>query len=161
MSTEDSGTDRTKVDLDALADTLARSNSIVDSWLKSSSSTKKLPTKSIEYNEASLARPPRLGIGAKPEVNKQAEVESIFGNYRLKMQLTGKEQLGKDSKLIKQVGLAVGKRPAPVKPLRPVVKEEEESRSQSVGKKSNSKLLGASSQQHQSHSWKKRKKDPF
>ncbi|PJF19643.1 hypothetical protein PSACC_00499 [Paramicrosporidium saccamoebae] len=125
----------TLADLETLADNFSSSKTVVDSWLKLAG--KKLPATSniqAEYNDTNATRPLRLGIGAKPSADKKQEHESIFSNYKLKMQLTGKEQLGegKQGKLRSQLGpMNTSKRPA-TKPLRPV--NEEESRSQSVGK---------------------------
>ena len=75
--------------LEKIADVFASKHSIVDSWLKDAahkltSNNDALP---IEYiDSASLARPARLGIGAKPQAQsqKKTEAQSVFANYKLK-----------------------------------------------------------------------------
>ena len=95
--------------LEKIAEAFASKHAIVDSWLKDAAhklnSKKKVPP--VEYvDSASLARPARLGIGAKPQAQsqKKADAQSVFANYRLKMKLTGQEELSggvaEDKKLL-------------------------------------------------------------
>ena len=126
-------------DLDKLADTLNATKSIVDSWLVG----RKLPAVSrlpSEYTDSSaLGRPTRLGIGAKPQATKSGE-ESIFSNYKLKLQLTGREKLGNEGNAKRTPNIFTEKkRPQSAKPLRPVASNDDaddESRAKSLGRQS-------------------------
>lgn len=125
-------------DLDKLADSLNSTKSIVDSWLVGH----RLPAASRlppEYTDSStLSRPTRLGIGAKPQSTKSGE-ESIFSNYKLKLQLTGREKLGNEVSTKRMPNLFTEKkRPQNTKSLRPLTSNDDadESRAKSLGKQS-------------------------
>lgn len=132
----------TLADLDKLADDLNVGKSLVDTWLTSSvnKKLKRAAALPIDYSDTSLpmTRPARLGIGAKPQIANTSEpYESIFGNYQLKMQLTGRERLGEGKVngkgLVPPIHQSVKKKLPPVKSLRPFNTDEEESRAKSVG----------------------------
>lgn len=141
--------DATTKELEAVADSLSRPHSVVESWLVAAQGQKKLPASTklhVDYERAA-ARPARLGLGAKPESSSGSALahESVFGNYQLKMQLTGKmaaePRTGKKRPLLSLVptSSATGKRPQPVQKLRPAGgsdDDDSESRAKTVGKRS-------------------------
>lgn len=143
-------------ELDSLADAFSSGRSVVDDWLAKNlkrpfQSTAKLP---LDYtSEAYAARPPRLGIGAKPSSNTSyglGEDTGIVGAYKLRAQLTGGKVDGKRGPLnaifmsdqSRKMGKTAGSSTAPLRPLKR--DEDEESRAKSVGKGASMAPRGAS-----------------
>lgn len=135
--------------LDPLADAYARggtgTTSIVDGWLRSSASVKLPPTRTTSVNGYddinSLARPARLGIGARPQLHKNPGHESVFASYRLKEQITGQSQNGPSADAKKKASSSKGR--AAILPMyssnsrssQNKNSDDEESRSKSLGNK--------------------------
>lgn len=135
--------------LDSLADAYARGGvgtaSIVDGWLKGPAAARLPSTRATGVNDNddmnSLARPARLGIGARPQLQKNPGHESVFASYKLKQQLTEQGQSEKTTDARKNASFS--KRGAALLPMHPSSiksnqsknSDDEESRAKSLGNK--------------------------
>ena len=87
------------VDLEEIGHTLEEQERTVAGWLVQSLQDKK-PFARADTNIPVLGRPPRLGIGAKLEVNYTkgpapsfvTQHDSVMANYKLKQQLRGRKK---------------------------------------------------------------------
>lgn len=132
-------------DQQLLAQALAKTRSVVETWLGPTSSKQTTPiNRSFErYTESPslLAQPSRLGIGATAQHHKTDPQDSVFANYQLKMQLTGSERQPRSTPAAavqrKRPLLATARKlPKPSRTLEraDTGEDEEESRAKSVGR---------------------------
>ena len=105
----------------------ARRRAIVSQWIASASSgeNKNKTNTATSYNASTNRRPERLGIGAKPEKNRQQTMSgNVFSGMATRQKLTGEVVLKK-----------IPQEPASVKKPAMDTSDEEDSRAKSVGKK--------------------------